>query len=119
VFGFSYEYKCGTRLFSKQGTFICRLIPDRETSFFFFPDRDEREMCALGGSRMRKPNSRPDTRPEERILGKVAEHRGIITERVVHVEYLAHLIVHLAVKEKTVSYSLERVKVLRLEDCIR
>ena len=64
---------------------------------------------------MRKPKSRP----EERILGEVAEHRGISEQRVAHVDYLAHLTEHLTVKKTPVSYSLDRVKVLRREDYIR
>jgi len=55
---------------------------------------------------MRKPNNMPDTGPEERILGEVAEHRGISTKRVALVEYLAHVTVHLTVKKRTVTYSL-------------
>jgi len=50
---------------------------------------------------MRKPNSRPDTRPEERILVEVAEHRDISTKRVTLVEYLAHVTVHLTVEKKS------------------
>jgi hypothetical protein len=61
---------------------------------------------ATEGSRMRKPSSRPDTRPEERILVEVAEHRGISKKRVALVQYLAHVTVHLTVEKTPVTYSL-------------
>jgi len=105
--------------FLNNGAFICRRIPDREVSCHWRIRRTGKSAPAAEGSRMRKPNNRPDTRPEERILGEVAEHRGISTRTVALVEYLAHVTVNLTVKKRLLRTSLERVPVLRRVDYLR